>query len=659
MKCDEGCFPKISTEYDLAVDNSIHQYYSLLVSKILKQIIPQEFIYLYQEDPKATEELIECFESQLPIITCTARETAPSNMSFYIVSRYRPNAFKFFFEMISRWLVPGKRLNVLSMYASDFSIPEFNTNVYSMCEIVIHIENSEELDEIKRNHPIIESEVRLGMVSSYYARRILEVKGLSNDEKTAMIQEYIAWVTARWPKEFSFDVFTEMQHVLVMCRDDFKSARDIRHLSRLIGIQYLFRKKIRQLVEKHPDKRHLSLKIFQARIREGDSQRPVLGVLVAVNFLQGKEIFEETHLIKAIQNYVPSAKMVENSSFFNRRGSEPICTLYLEIEKPVQEQFTREEIKILRKELPNDLAAWVEHLMHPVFMPRNEEEIMRNILTLSNQIKYLRDIPQVFVTFDEQTHHHLYFTVILVRVVKEQGFSIEEMFAQSDSFLEYILDRTKTIGHLRKKHPKEATVCRLKFSKEQFIRRDHSIDLYKARQVVVSEVSRIIGEVRDYNGGMISKQNELFLTVKELLKDCVNYNELLLENFFYSLNPVIMRTVLEPEALKTLFILLLESISDGFFNEKSYAMKVRAEPSFVFVMIAAEDKNVEREIAKAIKSLTLSTSSLVTSSINVYDIPYIGYIFRSNDPQKQRKFCVAIQNVVESLEQQKTHPSSS
>ena len=56
--------------------------------------------------------------------------------------------------------------------------------------------------------------------------------------------------------------------------------------------------------------------------------------------------------------------------------------------------------------------------MPPVFMPRNEEEIMRNIVSLSDQIKYLRDIPQVFITFDEQTTANLFFTIIMVRLLK-------------------------------------------------------------------------------------------------------------------------------------------------------------------------------------------------------------------------------------------------
>jgi hypothetical protein len=650
---EESDFPRITTELDLTSGNSNHQHYSPLISSTLKQILPHEFVNQYQENPDASEELREQFESHLPYTFATPQESTPSNVLFYLVSRFRANAFKFFFEMLSRWLIPGKRLNVLALYAVDFSIPEFGSQIYTLCEVVVRIESREELEEIRRNLPIIESEVRLGVVSGYYARRILEVKGLSGDEKTAMIQEYIAWVTSRWPRSFSFDVFTEMQHVLVMCRDDFKSVRSARHLSRLIGIQYLFRKDLREKIRDHSEKRHLNLKIFQTKIRAPDREKQVLGVLVAVNFLRDKEVFEETHLIKAIQNYVPRASMVENSSFFNRRGTEPICTLYLEIEKEGGDPFTGDEICTLRKELPNELGGRIEHLIQPVFMPRNEEEIMRNILTLGNQIRFLRDIPQVFISFDEQTHHHLFFNVIFVRVLKETDRTIEESFRHSESFLEYIHDRTKTIGYLRKKYPKEATVCRLKLTKEQFLRRDHSIDLYKARQVVASEISRVFGDVRDYNGGMISKQNELLAFVQDLLKDSVNYNELLLENFFYSLNPVIMRTVLEPEAFKTLFLMLLESISDGFFNEESYAMKVRAEPNFVYVMIAADNAVVEEKIAIELKSLQLSPSSLALAQVYVYDIPYIGYIFRSDDPSKQRKFCVAIQHAVEKLEQQK------
>ncbi|MEG7679923.1 hypothetical protein U2083_14295, partial [Listeria monocytogenes] len=82
---------------------------------------------------------------------------------------------------------------------------------------------------------------------------------------------------------------------------------------------------------------------------------------------------------------------------------------------------------------------------------------------------------------------------------------------------------------MRKKYPKEATVFRAKVGKEQFLRRDHSINLYEARQAVVLELLRVVGDFRDFNGGIISKQNELVSTVKSLLEGKFKYHDLLLE----------------------------------------------------------------------------------------------------------------------------------
>jgi len=283
---------------------------------------------------------------------------------------------------------------------------------------------------------------------------------------------------------------------------------------------------------------------------------------------------------------------------------------------------------------------------------------MRNILSLSSQIKYLRDIPQVFISFDEQSYNHLYFTIIIVRVLKAKSTSIQEMFEKTRSFLEYVHDRSRTVGFLRKKYPKEATVFRVKVSKEQFLRRNHSVDLYKARQAVVAELTRVVGEVRDFNGGMITKQNELLIEVRDLLADKVKHNELMLENFFYSLTPVIMRTVLEPEALKTLFLMLLDAQEYGFFSEESYSLKTHVEKSFVFAMISAESRAIERDIKLTLEELKMDSSALAMSYVKVYDTHYLGYVYRSDDADRQREFCELIQRVIEEKTKNKLFPLS-
>jgi hypothetical protein len=573
-------------------------------------------------------------------------------MSFFVLSKYRANSFKFFYDILSGWLVPGKRFNVSLIYGADFRVPSFNDEVYTLCELMIRVENCGELEHILRNLPIIEKELRLGIESKYYARRILENKGLANDEKTALIQEDIAHLIKRLPKSFDHDVLTEMQRVL-MCREEFKTSRESSHLSRIIAIHYLYLKALREAVKDFPHKRHLRLKLLKAHLHVSGGIKTVLGVVVGVNFLRDKEVFEKTHLLKAIQNYIPTAQAVENSFFANRRGSEHICTLYLEIEKSTDEPFTADEIRILRQKLPIDLKDRIEHLMHPVFMPRNEEEIMRNILSLSNQIKYLRDIPQVFISFDEQTYANLFFNIIIVRVLKTDSLPIHEMFKNSDTFLEYLHDRCQYAGNLRKKYKKEATVFRAKLPKEPFLRLDHSIDLNKARHSVVSELCGIIGEFRDFNGGMISKQNDLLCDVRKLLAHHGKYNDLLLENFFYSLTPVIMRTVLEPQALQTLFLMMLELVENRLFHEKNFSLRMLKQSQFAFVMVKIEDRSVKEELNRALSKLQLHSSELAHSNVSIYDFFYLGYVYRCDEPAKQQQFCQIIQTTVESWDHKK------
>lgn len=654
--------PRIETVFDPRSRSYSQTLYSEMIHNALQTILSHRMTFVRKEilskdsDLKADQQ--DQLLSLLPLVSVKWCNELPGDISFYALSRYRSNSFKFFFDMLGNCLLPGKGLTLVLLYAADFRMPDISDHILTISEVIIRVEKSHDLEIIKRNFSTIESELKLGIPSKQYARRILEIKGLLNDEKTVIIQEYLVALTNRWPLSFDHDLLTEMQHVLVMCNEAFKSIRESRHLSRIICLQYYFRKALEEAVKRAPQKRALSLKLFKAKIKTDNGSKVVLGVFVGMNFFQDKEVFDQTHLLKAIQNYIPEAQAVTDSLFTNRRNADHIFTLYLEIEKNNGLEFTQAEIGLLKQELSNDLKDRIEHLMHPIFMPRNEEEIMRNILSLSSEIKYLRDIPQVFISFDEQTYGSLFFTVILVRVLKPDSRSIQEMFKQGNSFLEYSNDRCQYAGTLRKKYKKEATVFRLKLSKDRFLRADHSINLNKARQAVTAELFRVLGEIRDFNGGMISKQNEVLCELRSLLQD-VKYNDLLLENFFYSLTPVIMRNVLDPIILHTLFLMLLESVDQlGSVAEESILqMKIQGE--FVFLMIKTEDRSIREDVNRALGKLQIHSSQLANSYVSLYDVIYKGYIYRSDDANSQQVFYQTVQNAVAALDaKKKAVPSS-
>ena len=567
-------------------------------------------------------------------------EWGDKQIAFCALIKQRADALKFFLEMVCSCLIPQKTFTPSFVYSANFAE---NNQLYTILELVVSADHAEEMSRLRMAFAENRAEICLGLQSSHFASKIIEAKGISIEGKTALIRKQISHLVRHHPERFNQDLLAEMQLLLILCSEEFTSNRESRHLIRIICLHHFFRTSLNREIGENPKKRHLYLKISRAQVKKGSARQTVLSLLVGVNFFMDKEIFDRTHLVKAIQNYIPSVQVVEHSCLANRKGAEQIGILYLEIEKADQELFTNEEITLLRRELPSDLKDCIEQLMHPVFMPRNEEEVIRNMLSLSNQIKYVRDIPQVFISFDEQTALHLYFSVILVRVLKSDALPIQEMFGKADTFLEYIHDRTQNAGSLRRRYRKEATVFRIKLAKDHYLRADHSIDLNRARQVVASELSQIIGEVRDYNGGIISKQNELFSQLNKLLKNSVKYNDLLLENFFYSLTPVIMRSVLEPEVLKTLFLILLEAIEEGLHGKK-YAIRFSIEKQFVFAMIATEERTVRDEAYRAVGSLQLHPSKLAFSYVSVYDQIYLGCIYRCDDPAQQELFCETLRH---------------
>jgi hypothetical protein len=640
-------FPRINTIFDASSDNPNTILYTGSIRSALRRILPNDLFFSEIKDEQVLQESLQSFHGLLPVVRWYEWGSAPLNLSIFLLCRYRPNAGKFFHDMVSRWLLPGKRLNLSLFFSTDFRLPDLGTEIYSISEIVICLDQDHDIEMIRRNLPIIETEIRLGIISVYHASRILEIKGLSADQKTSLIQEKISALVQRRPADFDYDIFSQMQHFLVMCRNEFKAMRESHHMSRIIYVFYLFRKSLRREVEAFPNKRHLSLKLIKARLHLPLGIKRVLGVFIGMNFLKENEVFEQRHLIRAFQNYIPNVRAVEDSFFVNEGPDDKIHTIYVEVEKENGADFSLEEIKKLRRELPEDLKRRVEHLTLPIFMPRNEEEVMRNIVTLSQQLKYIRDIPQVIISFDEHTDMELCFTVILLRILQPGSLPIQEIFQKAKTRFKFIPDRIKRVGMIRNKYPKEAAVFRVRLPNSSFLRGDHSVDLYKARQELTKELQKIIGEVRDFNGGMISKQNEVFLGLKSQLGDAGEQSEFLLQNFFHSIFPVELRSVLDPGPLKVLFMLFLEMIEKSNINKRRFEYKVEEDSDRLFVMMGLQDFSLKVKIFESIDRLHLYSPQLVSVHLHVFDTIYLGYIYFCDDKAKQEAFVRALQQSFE------------
>lgn len=616
--------PEITTQVK-NIDDNFFTFHKEIIYKILENTVPPDFF-------ETTD-----FQAKLPIFKSHICKDLPGHVYFYCFNKFDKYTLKLLTELLSHWLIPGRSLNFSRIFSAEFCIPSVGSSVFMVSELVIQVTSQSDLDQIIHHLPFVKKELALGMQTPHFARHLLEIKALTIDSKVSLIHENMIYLVEKKPHYFDPSLLKEAQYFLIVCEDEFKLQRSCRHICRIICTQYFFKKSLIAKL-RVSNKRHLFLKLQRAQINVQNVKKNVLILIVGFNLLSEKEVFEKHHVMRAIHDQIPTALMIENSFFNEHRSNDSFCTIYLEIEKDTGERFSGQEIAKLRKDLPVSLLEGIEQMVHSVFMPRNEEEVMRNILSLSCEVKYIHDLPQVMILFDDQTASKLAFTVIIVRIVKPEDDTLENLFDKSNTFLEYSHDRCKTVGYLRGKYTKEASVFGLKIKKDNFIRRDYSINLNKARQAIMLELLSIIGEFRDYNGGMISKQNELLLEVKELVFNGNNFNDLLFENFFFSIMPTVMCTVLEPEILKSFYGLLCQTIEIEIDPNKNYCLNELIESNYVFLMIKTELRLKRNEMLQALAVLNPKSSDIATSYVKIQDVHYNGYAFKCSDPVRQREF---------------------
>ena len=181
-------------------------------------------------------------------------EVGERRLRVSLVCKYRKGAARFANDMITKWLIPGKQVEVSLHFSTE-------VDGKLVFEIILELETLQDMIWAKHNAPFLEREILVGVGSYYHAKKIMELRGLSVDEKTALVQEKIGALVGRFPAHFEGDIFEEMQHLFLSVKEEFKAVHRHEEISRIIFVLYLFRKSLEQRVSKNGRRRYLSLKL--------------------------------------------------------------------------------------------------------------------------------------------------------------------------------------------------------------------------------------------------------------------------------------------------------------------------------------------------------------------------------------------------------------
>ena len=607
--------------------------------RILLQILPKPVPFDNQKGLEAW------LKDSLPIFKCSEFEPAPSVVTVSFLSKplHSLPTETFLQEMIKRWFIPHSETTVISFEHMLFYFEHYLKESYFIAEAKILIKSAKEHDLIKMNLPILQKEILGGVIYGSYAKSILDTKALPIDRKAFLVRESLLRLIHRFPDEFDNQILRRFAFAQAYTSDEFKDQRSFRHLTRAITSMYLIRSRLERELRILPEKRHMIIRFVQTKLTFAFGQKPVLGIIIGLNFFHQFEFFEERHILLSVQKFFPHMRIVSGSFHRFQASQSPIASIYVELEKEDGSRFFPIEVGTLRDHLTDELSKRIENLVPSLFIVRNEEEIMRNIFLLSQELKKVGDLPQIMISFDQHSQEDLIFTVVLLRIKDQKSKSIQDLLSDVDPKIRFITDRVQNVRYLDKDHPIEANVFRLQIAKLHiFLRMDFSVNLYLARQEIVTFLNKELGEIRDYNGGMILKQGELLVQFKHLFQDLSTRNQELLENFFYSLNPIEAQATIPLNCLSFFFDLFLGLADKEFSKKVDYDLDIEQTEGGKFAVMRARSPDYRVTLEEGLKKAEIYDRSIVSTTLSFEGSHYLGYYLATPTEEKSQQFEEAI-----------------
>jgi len=584
--------------------------------------------------------LEQWIQTSTPWISWGKIETPPDCFSLFFL--IKPIASMptetFISEMIKRWLLPHEETTIL-LFEHMLILFELNPNrTFFLGEVKILVKNKKQADLIKQNLTLLKNEIISSLTSGRYAKALLETKVLPLDHKMNMIRESFIKLVKRFPDDLDESLFHSLAIMQSLTTPELREQRSYAHLGRIIVSMVLIRNHLNRELNFFPEKRHMKIHFMATDLTFPFGMKPVLGLSIGVNFFHKYEFFDEKHVLHAAEKFVPNIRIVSGSFYRFATPNNPIISFYVELGKEDGTPFSLDEKKILSKNLEEELKQRIERLVPSLFVVRNEEETMRNILVLSRELKSYDDHPQMMVTFDQHSRKDLMFTIVLLRIKKEGCPPIQELLKTADDRIQFIPDRIQIVSYLDT-HPIEANVFRLQITKlPSFLRMDFSVNLYLARQEVVSFLKRELGHIRDYNGGMMLKQGERLSEFKRLFLEASKPNQEFLENFFFSLNPIESQATISLDSLSIFYDLFLKVVNTNFPEQRSYLVDFKTDDKAIIAVIRANDPQYRTLIEEALKKTHISDRSLISSSLTIEGNHYLSYMYDQSDHEKRITF---------------------
>lgn len=451
------------------------------------------------------------------------------------------------------------------------------------------------------------------------------------------------WVE-RFPRFIDSSILRDRDRLFAYYDSDFIQKRSSIYLLRILLSQHLQRKKLLGNYSLSHKSRSLEFRIIPGKVDYPFGSKKVLGVLVQISLSDRYELFDEEIFQRGVHRLLPNLHMVKGTLYKFHGNNDSIRTWYAEFEKTGNQSFTLHEISLLKESLGEELIEKTERLVPSVFKVRNQEEVLRNILTLSQEIDQLSDLPQVMISFETQSSEEVIFTVIAVRAENQLSISLENLIHYDSSSCHWILEKKQTVRYLEHHQPIIAYLFRVLLVPDSTIlRNDGSLNFFVARQKIAASLKLNIGEYRDFNGGILIKQEETLLALRNAFP-LLSPEQI--ENIFYSITPIEMQAILPNSTLQAIIDLTTQTSQLSFTHINDYHLVSSSKPPFILVLLSLPPGPLSEKAKEHLELVDFPEEIPASFSLATKKSHLFGYLINIENKKFSDRFVHSLSNLL-------------
>lgn len=498
-----------------------------------------------------------------------------------LLAKQSPLLHNFFFDFVCSGLIEKKYLPILfsktiliDLQAEQINLLVAKVKFESELEMSLVLENLQEYYKRIKLSTLSLSAKTLPQITSHFSSEI----------KKGILFERFFKFTDRMPHVSRFDAITFASERLNQIEPllDYPLDSSSKLLRVLYHHYWLFSQKKEAGNENHFCKTK-AIKVNTEFQSEFDHK---FVAVLSFNLRNKYEIFDLDNFIRFVSVKLKRLCLDRvQEVIFPETADSNFRVFYLELRHSLDHHFEIFSLRKIEGHLSEAALKSIKQLQLPLFKPRNEEEIMKDIVMLSKQLTHPTDLAQVIIHFDHHNLRQLVFRVILIKVKLPEALFLFDELQELKKITQVSIERMKTIGFIRKKYSKEACVLSFNVETKNYVREDHTIDFQKARLEILQNLMKIFGPVRDFEGGMIAKQAEAFeIFQKAVLKE-QTAKIITLENFFYGVYPAEFRSIIP-----------VEYLLDCFLVWKNQKKMITQEGVLIFFMTYDEENKASRDL---------------------------------------------------------------